>query len=382
MKTLLRDISETLSPFQRQQARSGTCLAWACAFHSPHGFACRRYSFNVLLDEGNVTSNKGSNAKATSNSTKQNSSSVKTAAASGPSASKFAAAAAAAATTGSPAPGRSADGKPVCYTCGAKGHTGDRCKQPYCERCDKFRHVAGECSKACRKCGALDHRIDGGLPCKNYQCKECGLFGHVYAECPNIVCNICTEYGHLARDCPQRGKAHAAGSAAAVAGSGSSSGTAAAPAAAGAAGSGPKQQQDEEQRRSRVMDLLMSRLGEGYALALLGQEQKLIVICAMSDDTLQALLAKVNPQQQLEAAVARLQLQQAQGGSGSGTGSATAAAAAAAASAGGMKQANGSAMAFTDGSSSVMSREKVRRWVQLKAVFWVVLNCMGDNLAG
>jgi hypothetical protein len=47
-----------------------------------------------------------------------------------------------------------------------------------------------------------------------------------------------------------------------------------------------------------------------------------------------------------------------------------------------MKQANGSAMAFTDGSSSVMSREKVRRWVQLKAGFWVVLNCMGDNLAG
>jgi hypothetical protein len=79
------------------------------------------------------------------------------------------------------APGRATDGKPVCYNCGSKGHTGDRCKMPYCERCEQFRHVAGECSRACRKCGSLDHRIDGGLPCKNYQCKECGLFGHIYA---------------------------------------------------------------------------------------------------------------------------------------------------------------------------------------------------------
>jgi len=108
------------------------------------------------------------------------------------------------------------------------------------------------------------------------------------------------------------------------------------------------------------MDLLMSRLGESYALALLGQEQKLSVICAMPDDNLQALLGKGNPQQQLEAAVARLQLQQVQGGSGSGSGSAIAAAAA---SAGGLKQANGSAITHTDGGSSVMSREKVRDWV-------------------
>lgn len=195
---------------------------------------------------------------------------------------------AASAATGAAAPGRSSDGKPVCYVCGSKGHTGDRCKQPYCERCEQFRHVAGECSRACKKCGSLSHRIEGGQPCKNYQCKECGLYGHVYAECPNIICNLCNDYGHLARDCPHKGKSPSNSNITHVITAAPAS--AQVPQQSAAATPPPEQQQqqpqqtpvplsaEDAQRMARIMDVLISRVEE-YAVSLLADEEKMALVC-------------------------------------------------------------------------------------------------------
>ena len=84
-----------------------------------------------------------------------------------------------------------------------KGHLDARCRQPHCSRCGKWWHTEEECSRACHACGSLEHKISASTPlCKSYKCRECGLYGHVYAECPNIVCNLCKQQGHKAVNCP------------------------------------------------------------------------------------------------------------------------------------------------------------------------------------
>ncbi|KAF6265286.1 hypothetical protein COO60DRAFT_1266516, partial [Scenedesmus sp. NREL 46B-D3] len=90
----------------------------------------------------------------------------------------------------------------VCGRCGMRGHLAARCRQPQCSRCNKWWHTEDECARSCSTCGSLDHRVCGGALCKSYKCRECGLYGHVYAECPNIRCNLCSEIGHKALDCP------------------------------------------------------------------------------------------------------------------------------------------------------------------------------------
>lgn len=103
--------------------------------------------------------------------------------------------------TGTPSTASSGKGQ-VCGRCGMRGHLSAKCKQPHCSRCNKWRHTEDECGKACNTCGSLDHRVCGASLCKSYKCRECGLYGHVYAECPNIRCNLCSEIGHKALECP------------------------------------------------------------------------------------------------------------------------------------------------------------------------------------
>eukprot|EP00775_Hariotina_reticulata_P010917 gene10917-11072_t len=107
-------------------------------------------------------------------------------------------------------------------------------------------------------------RSGPGYPmCKNYKCRECGLYGHVYAECPNISLSE------------------------------------------GLVG--------EEERRSLVVNLLMSKV-EGYALSLLAQEDALAALSRITDDDLKALLDSPSPEQQLDAAIRHVkQVIQAEG---------------------------------------------------------------------